>query len=312
MIPQQYLNSLNWAPVTSRSHSELTAFSICPAKHFWAHNMRLRPNETNAPIFIGVNVHALLAAYFIAKKEGESHEDALKRVEKKKVKIVNDLTIDILTNLGAMNFVTGKETETILNRLDYSYKLATTWLEKFYPVHSKWEILQVEEKNYVEVNEVRYAFTCDLLIHERGRVFIQDFKCVQKSWDEFYCSNSPQLRLYGTLLEKLGRAVDGYRYLFILFTKNKSKTKMHVEEEQFEIFEKDRSANDRSVLKDYEYQAALVQKAEETKEFPMLIDKARCTWCDFKNLCRGAMGGGSVSNIEFTIGTEFRESDYGY
>lgn len=275
------------------SHSEVESFSLCERRHYYAFGERLARKRHSAALETGINGHYLmLEVFFKSLQRTGSWDHAMAELQ-----------------MAIIQSVAKTDDPKVIQDLA---RIVTGWLEHFREKIETWEILEVESKKQLDFGDFVFAFTCDLVIRERGNRTIIDFKFVYDFYSDDLLALLPQIPRYVGAERALGLGTRYGKYAFVRYRHLKSPSN----DDLYAITQIDLPlARIQNAFKDVKLSLQRIQqlRALPLEEWEQSVTRVSssvvCKRCQFKDLCSAELSGSDGVVIR---ATEYELSTYGY
>jgi CRISPR/Cas system-associated exonuclease Cas4 (RecB family) len=275
------------------SHSEVSSFSLCKLRHYYAFGEKLRRSKRSDALNRGIVGHQILQGFFGKIKEGYSVEQSLEFLTEKLQDLIKSDT-----------------DSTVAVEL---FQLMHAFINRYGDEIARWKVKSIEDTYLTAFPDFIYAFTPDLIISKpNGKVELLDWKFTYDFYDGKLLSLLPQLPRYIGALRASGIHVDAGRYGFFRYRKLKNPT-MEDQSSLVPIIltqsRIDKALFDLSVVAgeivELKTQPMDIWKEKATRVYDPVV----CSRCPFTELCTEELhGGDGLVARRF----KYEKSDYGY
>lgn len=135
------------------SYSELNTYQRCPAKYSYAYIEQWQKKKKNINLFNGINAHAMLQEFFLARRDGKNLNQAWGAVEAYTGKILKD----------SNKFAFENEKVDAKKEVQFMFSIVGRYVDQY---AEEWEILHVEEEFYILLGDHTITFTPDLVVRK--------------------------------------------------------------------------------------------------------------------------------------------------
>lgn len=281
--------------MTRISNSEVGTFLKCERRHYYAHGLRLAPNNYGTSLTRGIIGHEALAAYYQAKKDGNSEEDCREAG-------INAVAPHFANaSLDSMQMLTG------LIALLRQY-----WEEVSHP----WNIIAVEQALHMPLggDDFEYSMRFDMLVEmtggqHAGEVVLVDHKFVYNFWTPDNLMLNMQAPKYIATARYNDIPVKRLMINQLRWREVKSNP---------ERFRNEWLTPGASEIKQVMYEQAaaserIIERMVDLEAYGKTalrtMDHMTCTNCSFSMLCRVELIG---EDPTYLISTDFKPNTYGY
>jgi len=271
------------------SNTEANTWQMCQRKYLYQFVYNVAPKTLADALDIGLFGHELLAAFYEAKKNGASKEEAIKAVDA--------LVLPYLQGNGNM------ETASML----YSRMIA--YAEEYWD--EPWQIIDVE--GYYEIplsEEISLGLKVDLIVVDtkQNKILIPDHKFTYDFKQPIEHSHNAQEPKYIGALRRIGIQVSHGLLNQFRYRKDAKELfkRTPIIPNQHEI---DRMLEEQLILAE-----AIVQFRDKTLEEQRRLAtrnmvRWNCQYCPYKDPCKVDLQGES---IDLMLKVNFEENKYGY
>lgn len=282
------------------SHSEATSLNECSRQHFYAYILNLRPKHLSKPLQFGISGHHMLEAFYTVIKEGGDFASAcLTSFEK----------IDELLEDDAIDEENAPTLELHMQKYFYRYK----------DVMKEWEILEVEKKLIVELEDKPYNYGCkvDLIAlfkkgNHKGQIGIVDHKFLFNYYTTSDVLMHVQLPRYKWAAEQNGYKIDFGMLAQIRYRTFKDYRTADLFKHELMPFTETRQHNAvQEMFKslDEAWGRRQLTKQDASENTKRALSKLICKYCDYRIPCNTGLNGESE---RLYLISDFKQSDYGY
>lgn len=278
------------------SNSEVSSWLACRNQYRYAFDLDLEPIKLKDTLARGTVGHEILAVYYEALQNGESHENAILIARRKLQYLMageSDYSLDIIVDVDRI-------------------------LQQYWAFwgHDKWEILAVEKDYELPLNdEYTMPMRLDLLVRDAasGETWLFDHKFFYDLPNQDKLSLNVQLPKYVGALRFNGHQVDKAFLNVIRYRKLKNPSpgdlfkRIPVAVSNAKI----RNALATHILASEEiteYRGIESAEARKHRALPVFHPLV-CQYCSFINLCSSEYDGGDIA---YAIQTQYRKNSYGY
>lgn len=278
-------------PTTVRrtSHSEVESFLSCERRHYYGYGLYIQGKYTSEALERGILVHAALAVFYQALKDGFTIEQA----QGKGIMALSDL-------------YKSSETYDPTKVFTQAVSLFNWYIDKYKDDFQYVEVLEVETDYLVPItDDYSLPVKIDLLWRDlkTNEVVVTDYKVLQDFYDQDKVKLLPQLRKYIAGLWTKGIKVDRAEYDML----RHRNTKDNAEEPGLRFQRLPVPLTKASVLRTIEEQIRAANRIKSlrdrgTEEWgkTVLRNTGSCTNCSFKLLCDADLNGLPTADlIEF-------------
>ena len=282
------------------SQSEVDAFLSCKRKHYYAHGEKITPVQSSGALNRGTIGHAALDAYFVTRKEGGEHMDAVRAGRDALNSHFSTENMQVLTELTPL--------------LEYWYG----WAQEN---TKNWGIVEVEKEYRLEVpggksngETLIFPFKIDLLIRQNGSLYLIDHKFVQDFYKYDLVTVLPQLAKYTGALRMMGVDVKDAAYNMIRTRPLKKASideKLKIEQARL---------NDAKIKQYLREQFSAMRQIKALKDLDgdtwlekyalRSANQFNCRTCPFLDLCTMDLTG--ASGRELHVKSFYKPNEYGY
>lgn len=269
------------------SNSEVSAFTQCERKHYYAHILNLEPKQTGLALSRGIIGHEALAEYY----ENDRNVSAAKAVI---AKYLNESNAD-----GQMLI----ELQALLSRYF-----------KYY-ANEDFEVLAVEKAYEVPVNdEFLFGMRLDLLKRLKdGRIVVVDHKFVYDFYTQDVVDMNAQLPKYIGTVRFNGIRADMGELNQVRYRLKKSG---NTDEELFKRTPV--TPTNHAIRETMREQFKVSERIMERRSWPAerqseeavrTMNQMTCKNCSFLPLCLAELNGTDITNL---IAQDYQPNSYGY
>ncbi len=279
------------------SNSSYIDWNTCRRKYFNTYVLKIETRKKPKALSIGIVSHDALKAFYLARKEGASVEEARTAA--------NELLLDYLNN---------KVEEFGLDRIILVKRVINAYID-YYGEDANWEILDVERAYYLPLTDgFDMPMRLDLLVRERstGKIRLVDSKLTYDFYQPIKENMNPQFPKYIAALAANGVYVDSVMTNQLRYREMKDMSGINLFRRTYPQVTRTKIQQTLAMHLTSARQAKtfhdLPREAQE-RAATMLLKPDVCKFCSFADLCEAQLDG--VDTNVF-VPSRFKTRSYSY